>query len=248
MSSSSRSNIIYKELLLRIQQEQYKEGEKLPTENALCAEFKVSRPVIRSALEQLREGRYIESIRGSGSFVRMTKDPALISFAPITDLKEAIQCMEYRAILEPEIAYQATINCNERDRVILKEALVTSRNHQGESARENVHNDLNFHLTIAAISHNRFYCQAMKMLTVQILDSISQVAWYFGPMSDDLCRLKDFWHQEIARGILIGDATLAKTAMQMHICRAKSNLILQSQGKTTADFMDYWKPEKIWQD
>ena len=245
MGHNSRSNLIYKELLLRIQQEQYKEGEKLPTETALCAEFKVSRPVIRAALEQLREGRYIESIRGSGSFVRLTKDPSLISFAPISDLKEAIQCMEYRAILEPEIAYQATINCNERDRLLLQEALATSRDHQGESARDNVHNDLNFHLAIATISHNRFYCQAMKMLTVQILDSISQVACYFGSKSEDLCRLKDFWHQEIVRGILIGDATLAKTAMQMHIRRAKSNLILQSQSKATTDFMNYRKPDFI---
>ena len=43
------------------------------------------------------------------------------------------------------------------------------------------------------------------------------------------------------RGILIGDAELAKTAMQMHIRRAMSNLVLQSQGKTTADFMEYGK-------
>ena len=119
MAPSSRSSLIYKELLLRIQQEQYKEGDKLPTETALCEEFKVSRPVIRAALEQLREGNYIESIRGSGSFVRQTKDPTLISFAPISDLKEAIQCMEYRTILEPQIAYQATINSNERDRILL---------------------------------------------------------------------------------------------------------------------------------
>lgn len=241
MAPSSRSSLIYKELLLRIQQEQYKEGDKLPTETALCEEFKVSRPVIRAALEQLREGNYIESIRGSGSFVRQTKDPTLISFAPISDLKEAIQCMEYRTILEPQIAYQAAINSNERDRILLKEALATSCNHRGESVRDNVHNDLNFHLTLANISHNRFYYQAMKMLTIQILDSISQVAWHFGTKSEDLCLLKDFWHREIVRGILIGDAELAKIAMQMHIRRAMSNLVLQSQGKTTADFMDYGK-------
>ena len=48
MAPSSRSSLIYKELLLRIQQEQYKEGDKLPTETALCEEFKVSRPVIRA--------------------------------------------------------------------------------------------------------------------------------------------------------------------------------------------------------
>ena len=51
MAPSSRSSLIYKELLLRIQQEQYKEGDKLPTETALCEEFKVSRPVIRALNE-----------------------------------------------------------------------------------------------------------------------------------------------------------------------------------------------------
>ena len=237
MSHNSRSTLIYKQLLLRIQQGAYKEGDKLPTESQLCEDFHVSRPVVRSALEQPRQENYIESIRGSGSFVKQTKDPTLIRFAPISDLNEAIQCMQYRAILEPEIAFQTAITSNDRDRSMLKEVLERACDHSGESVRENVHNDLNFHLTLANISHNRFYYQAMKMLAEQILDSISQVAWHFGNKSRDLLLLKDFWHREIVRGVLIGDPSLARTAMEMHIRRAMSNLVLQSHGKTTADFL-----------
>lgn len=245
MSHNSRSTLIYKELLLRIQQGCYKEGDKLPTEFQLSNEFHVSRPVIRAALEKLRIENYIESIRGSGSFVKQTTDPTLIRFAPISDLKEAIQCMEYRAILEPEIAFQAAINSNGRDHGMLKEVFEQACNHEGESVHENVHNDLNFHLTLANISHNRFYFQAMKMLTEQILDSISQVAWHFGNKSKDLCQLKDFWHREIVRGVLIGDAALARTAMEMHIRRAMSNLVMQSHGKTTSDYLEYPKIQLI---
>ena len=241
MPRNSRSPFIYKELLIRIQQGVYKEGDKLPTEIQLSEEFHASRPVIRSALEQLRKENYVESIRGSGTFVRQTKDPTMIRFAPISDLHEAIQCMEYRAILEPEIAYQAAVNSNEKDHAVLRQVLDQVSEHKGESVKDNVHNDLNFHLTIASIAHNRFYYQAMQMLAEQILDSISQVAWHFGNKSEDLCLLKDFWHREIVRGILIRDAALARTAMEMHIRRAMSNLILQSHGKTTADYLKYDK-------
>ena len=239
MPRNSRSPYIYKELLIRIQQGDYKEGEKLPTENQLSEEFHASRPVIRSALEQLRQENYVESIRGSGTFVKQTRDPTLTRFAPVSDLREAIQCMKYRAILEPEIAYQAAVNSNEKDHAVLRQVLDQVCAHKGESVKENVHNDLNFHLTVASIAHNRFYYQAMKMLADQILDSISQVAWHFGNKSEDLCFLKDFWHRDIVRAILIRDAELARTAMEMHIRRAMSNLILQTQGKTTADYLKF---------
>ena len=157
----------------------------------------------------------------------------------MSDLREAIQCMKYRAILEPEIAYQAAVNSNEKDHAVLRQVLDQVCAHKGESVKENVHNDLNFHLTVASIAHNRFYYQAMKMLADQILDSISQVAWHFGNKSEDLCFLKDFWHRDIVRAILIRDAELARTAMEMHIRRAMSNLILQTQGKTTADYLKF---------
>ena len=84
MPRNSRSPYIYKELLIRIQQGDYKEGEKLPTENQLSEEFHASRPVIRSALEQLRQENYVESIRGSGTFVKQTRDPTLTRFAQLS--------------------------------------------------------------------------------------------------------------------------------------------------------------------
>src|SRR6202000_2535352 len=50
-------------------------GEALPTEQALCDQFGVSRITVRRALADLAERGYIERRQGVGSFVR-EHDPA----------------------------------------------------------------------------------------------------------------------------------------------------------------------------
>lgn len=48
-------------------------GDALPTESALQTEFGVSRVTVRQALKQLTEQEIIESIQGSGSYVKETR-------------------------------------------------------------------------------------------------------------------------------------------------------------------------------
>ena len=45
-------------------------GTKLPTEEELCAQFGISRPVARQAYNMLIEEGFVERIRGRGTFVR----------------------------------------------------------------------------------------------------------------------------------------------------------------------------------
>ena len=46
-------------------------GTKLPTEEELCAQFGISRPVARQAYNMLIEEGFVERMRGRGTFVRM---------------------------------------------------------------------------------------------------------------------------------------------------------------------------------
>ncbi len=48
----------------------------LPTEQALCGQFQVSRQTVRQALSILESERLIERRQGSGSFIREKRDPA----------------------------------------------------------------------------------------------------------------------------------------------------------------------------
>src|ERR687883_1714586 len=49
---------------------QLEAGAKLPSEGSLGRQFEVSRPVVREALARLRERGLIETVSGSGTFVR----------------------------------------------------------------------------------------------------------------------------------------------------------------------------------
>lgn len=60
---------IKNELLSRIKSNQYKKGEKIPTELELCEQFNVSRTTVRAALNQLTLEGYLERVQGRGTFV-----------------------------------------------------------------------------------------------------------------------------------------------------------------------------------
>ena len=45
-------------------------GSKMPTEEELCAQFNISRPVVRQAYNKLIEDDCVERMRGRGTFVR----------------------------------------------------------------------------------------------------------------------------------------------------------------------------------
>nr|WP_318384995.1 GntR family transcriptional regulator [uncultured Enterobacter sp.] len=57
-------------LIEQIQQGELKPGDALPTESALQARFGVSRVTVRQALKQLTEQAIVESIQGSGTYVK----------------------------------------------------------------------------------------------------------------------------------------------------------------------------------
>jgi GntR family mannosyl-D-glycerate transport/metabolism transcriptional repressor len=57
----------------KISSKVYKVGEALPTEAQLCEEFSASRVTVRQALKLLIENEELESIQGSGTYVKETK-------------------------------------------------------------------------------------------------------------------------------------------------------------------------------
>lgn len=65
----SKSNEIQEYILGKIKNNEYKVGEQIPTENELMKLFGVSRMTVNKALNELREKKYITSVRGKGTFV-----------------------------------------------------------------------------------------------------------------------------------------------------------------------------------
>lgn len=76
-------------LRARIARERWAPGRKLPSEHELCAEFGVTRPTVRQALDMLvREGR-IAKRRGLGTFVAEPRPP--VGLFALTGTTEAFR-------------------------------------------------------------------------------------------------------------------------------------------------------------
>lgn len=72
-----------------IAQGEYKPGDKLPSENAMCREFGVSRTTVRQALQLLTQQDLVFSVHGRGTFVKM---PAISSeLTRITSFGQVLQ-------------------------------------------------------------------------------------------------------------------------------------------------------------
>lgn len=64
------------------------EGSKLPTEEELCDQLGISRPVARQAYSELIAEGYVERMRGKGTFVRLSDDRGRFIDAQLSFAKE----------------------------------------------------------------------------------------------------------------------------------------------------------------
>lgn len=65
--------MIVNDLQKRIMNEEFEENHKLPTEEKLIEEYKVSRNTIRNAIKILTNLGIVYSVQGNGMFVRAPK-------------------------------------------------------------------------------------------------------------------------------------------------------------------------------
>ena len=140
---------------------QLEPGAKLPSEDSLAREFRVSRPVVREALAQLRERGLLETVTGSGTFVKHP-DADHLTDAVLRHLRVAAgdtasigKVYEARLAIESTTARLAAERATEHDLGQIAARLEAMR-----AARSDVEiwtsSDLGFHVAIAGASRNPF--------------------------------------------------------------------------------------------
>lgn len=70
---------VYENLLNKIVNKEWKIGDRIPSENALCKEYGVSRVSVRAALQKLQAQNMVITRPGRGTFVlsnRTAKTPS----------------------------------------------------------------------------------------------------------------------------------------------------------------------------
>lgn len=119
MNKKTVSEQLYQKLLEIIKSDLVKVGDKLPSENALCAEYGVGRSTVREVIRMLQAKGFVDIKRGSGIYVLSKTEYAPENISQwILDNKESIiNYMNVRIAIE-ELAVKLFIQ--QFDRKCLK--------------------------------------------------------------------------------------------------------------------------------
>jgi GntR family transcriptional regulator, transcriptional repressor for pyruvate dehydrogenase complex len=219
------ADVLYNAILKSILDGELKEGDRLPGEEALSEQYRVSRPTIREALARLRAGGLIISRQGSGSYVGRAQQQHALKFSEIASVADFQRCYEFRRGIEAGAARHAALmrNADDMERIQAAYERLQTAIRRGEPA---VEEDFALHMAIAVAAKNPFFSA--------VLDSIHSQTVFSMSLSRNLSREQglqrmasaDKEHRAVIDAILKQDADGAAAAMRAHI----SNSIVRILG------------------
>lgn len=199
---------------------------RLPSELQLATFFGVSRPVVRQALDRLRQDRLIESIRGSGTYVRAPAPSASAASGQrkATDMGHLAHGLELRLVVEPECAYLAALRRKAADLARMREML---QGFEKAAAHGDVahHFDYGFHEAIARATGNPRLVQVLQSLEYDVSHAVN--LWRHMARMKPWRRTQEVLdeHREIYELIRQCDAEGARRAMRSHVEKARMRML-----------------------
>lgn len=229
----SLGTYVYNELLKKISSPAaFPTGARLPSEERLAQEFKVSRPIVREALSQLREDGIIQSRRGAGSFIVRKPQPLLPGREAVDNWNDLLQGYEYRAALESNIAYLAALRATTEDKENIRRAYMRvindyRKNTDGANsgADSDMDRDSEFHMAIARATHNHYYVEALQALLEQMKATMLMIVKIFSGTPERHIQILTDEHSWVVNAILYGNPEQAKAAMMLHIQNARDSIM-----------------------
>jgi DNA-binding FadR family transcriptional regulator len=199
-------------------------GAKLPSEESLSRQFRVSRPVVREALAQLRERGLLETMTGSGTFVRQP-DADRLTETVVRHLRVAVagteslaKVYEARLAIESTTARLAAERGNDHDLAHIESQLDAMRQAAKDEQRW-TEADLGFHVAVAEASHNPFLSTLLAPL-VKVIEQTIAASF----RSRRAVRAGLQAHEHILDRIREHDAAGAEQAMRDHLADSERRL------------------------
>jgi Transcriptional regulators len=194
-------------------------GEKLPNEFELAEEFNVGRGTVREAVKLLVSRNILVIRRGKGTFVSsspgLLSDPLGLAFYQ-DKYKLALDLIEIRSILEPEIAASAAKNATQEE--INKMWKICDEIEHCEAAHESyIHHDIELHKCIAQSTRN--------LVMPNLIPIIAAGIELFNAFPYEVERLDALKvHRDLIDAIQAHDENKARLAMQKHLSYNKRSL------------------------
>lgn len=203
----------YNQILQMIATGEWREGDKLPSENEFCKTFGVSRSTVRAALGRLTALGLVETRQGFGYCVRdLNIGVYLNSMLPTMLLhsKDFESITEFRIGMEGEAAYMAAMRADDEDIEGLRKAC-----EKGEASLEDndqfAKYDMEFHRMVANASKNPLFIKMAEMLETMY------TVWLMGFLRNHGKERSKNFHYSIYRAIAEHDPDRAKQQMEDHL-------------------------------
>ncbi|WP_352400818.1 FadR/GntR family transcriptional regulator [Anaerotignum sp.] len=195
----------------------WKAGEKLPNEIELANSFSVSRNIMRESMKILENFGILDSKTGIGTYISDNAISNICNMRFFESLKNNTsieKLLETRLIIEPELAYYATLRATDEEietlKIVLEEDtkkhLITNFFHT---------DDFHFHLHVAKYARN----DILENLLTTILEQLSADAYgNFNKFVDNSVKIDSFNdHMAVFGAIQKRDPLLAKEIMYHHL-------------------------------
>lgn len=199
----------------RIVQGHYKEGQQLPVEADLCAEFGVSRPIMREATKILSAKGLLASRPRVGTLVRNRVHWNLLDSDVLNWVTQALPPEEYldmmfeaRMAIEPWAAELAAHKASDADIEMIRQAYEDMAT--ATSLQESLEPDIRFHQAIMDATHNDVIRYMGHTLHNALAISIQLTSWHKDVHVASLPR-----HKAIYLAIAARDASAAGEATQV---------------------------------
>ncbi len=204
---------VFEQLKEQIFNNEWRSGEKIPSENDLAVSFGVSRITVRQALQKLMALGLIETRLGEGSFIKeavpgINMNPLI----PMAYLNEnpLMELLEYRKVLEGNVAELATQKASEEELAKLEEAYLLM-----EQVKDDLQMfskmDLNFHLLLANMTKNSLIIQTFHIFNDVLNRAFTQIVSKRGNSAGI------YYHQLLLEAVKSRNSREAKRIMDEHM-------------------------------
>jgi len=217
------SGIVYEQIVEMIARGEFALNSRLPSETELSARFNASRPVVREALQRLRDDGLVLSRQGSGSYVTRRPDAAVLHLVPVGSLADVQRCFEFRAGLEPAAAALAAERREDEDMRRINKAMGALESCIAEG-HLGVEEDGKLHDEIANATHNQYHISVRASLRSHFVVGMNVTRSLSLRRAASQLRAVQDEHVLIVDAIARGDAGAAYEAMKTHVLNARRRM------------------------
>ena len=209
-----------RQLVNKIISQEYRPGDRIPTEAELCAEYGVSRTVVREAIASIRAEGLLISKQGVGVFVDPVNNslPFRLGARSTSRLSDVVQILELRLGVEIEAAGLAAERHSKRQLLAIKARLRDMHKELRAVDGDRGRADFEFHSAIARATNNSFFEKFLQFAGPQIIPR-----QHFGSLrSNREADLRyranlQIEHADIVDAIASRDVMVAREAMRKHL-------------------------------